>query len=233
MKTCKPILFAGPMVRAILDGRKSQTRRVVKEVPRDAASISEAGYDAGDRRWAWFDAKSSIIGSRFACRYGVPGDVLWVRESFWNASSYPVSLTGESEPVSHWSNLIKYAADGPPDNTPNRHYPEGLNIGYAAPDPWASWHLRPSIHMPYAACRLWLRVKAVRVERVEAITGEDAVAEGFTKPRRAIGSVDRLGLAREGFLETFYDLNKRAPRGSNPWVWVIAFERCEKPGGEA
>lgn len=80
--------------------------------------------------------------------------------------------------------------------------------------------------MPRWAERITLEVVKVRVERVEDITEADAIAEGFD-PMRVIGNTCRGKEARERFLHTFYDLNKRAQRGSNPWVWVVEFKTIE------
>lgn len=112
-----------------------------------------------------------------------PGDRLWVRENIWQASSYPgTPPSGEPEPNAWcWGDLFHYAADGDPPNCANRYYgPAGLQGGaFAAPDPYASWILRPSIHMPRRASRLTLIVTDVRRQHLQEISEQDARAEGF------------------------------------------------------
>lgn len=154
-KTEKPILFSGEMVRAILDGRKTQTRRVVKPQPWD-----EALHTAGGCGWAW--AKSGPGATQFDwnttpvalaaqitkyCPYGLPGTRLWVRE------------TWQCDPVNH--RTLCYRATG---------------HGSDCKIPTHLW--RPSIHMPRWASRITLEITAVHVERLREITNEDARAEG-------------------------------------------------------
>jgi hypothetical protein len=151
--TDRPILCSGSVVRNILDDRQTQ-----------------------DRRPAFKDGKPTIW------QKVKPGDRLWVRESFWHARSYPMTMpSGEAESGNAWAwRLIYYAADGEPENTPNKHYSEGLRGGaISAPDPYADWWKRPSIHMPRWASRLTLIVKDVKVEWLRDISEEDAIAEGF------------------------------------------------------
>ena len=159
-----------------------------------------------------------------------PGDRLWVRENFWQACSYPCALpSGEPEPH-EWtrSRLVHYAADGKPRNTPNRHYPEGLRGGYiSAPDPYATWESRPSIHMPRWASRITLLVDAVRVERLQDISEADAVAEGARKSPFGewTHDADKLwfGSARDSFSQLWTHLHGPDAWDANPWVCAITF----------
>jgi len=148
----RPILFSGPMVRAILEGRKTQTRRVYKPAkgfPRQDGEITPIASEGSQ----WTDYGP--------CPYGVPGDRLWVREQFsfgkgWD--SVPAGKVTKGEQV--W-----YHADG--STVGGSQLPTSFGRG------------RPSIHMPRWACRLVLEVVSLRVERVQEIGGNNALAEGF------------------------------------------------------
>lgn len=239
MKTAikeRPILFSGPMVRAILDGKKTVTRRVVKgRDPRWEVDDREDG-----RLWPYYPcyvyAEPEPIDLQ--CPYGQPGDRLWVRETFWFARPYNYGFCPSGDPIIRRGiplAPVHYAADGDPPNTPNRHYPDGLKGGaFAAPDPYAIWVKRPSIHMPRRLCRIVLEVKSVRVERLQGITEDEAIAEGFERDFRPDGTDYGCGLvhAVEEFAALWDQLN--ADRGhsweSNPWVWRVEFERVINQG---
>jgi hypothetical protein len=194
----RPILFSGPMVRAILEGRKTQTRRVVK--PQPTWSVAPLEFTNAPGHWAPNEAEDV---RRFP--YGVPGDLLWVRESWQLVCPCP----GGGKMTCLYEDV------------------DGAEVIYAAtvadgehPPRW-----RPSIHMPRRLSRLTLEIVSVRVERVQDISEADAKAEGF--PTFAEGGADAT--AADNFLSTFYDLNKRATRDANPWVWVVEF-RTQNPG---
>lgn len=194
--TERPILFSGPMVRALLDGRKTQTRRIVKPQPRRDRPDSEywiwessqldAGYCHTSR-----PAMERIMVTRSP--YGVPGDRLWVRETFKITEGAP-RRAGEA-PVEYIYRADQdYALDG--------------------------YRWKPAIHMPRAACRLVLDVVYVRVERLQEISEDDAFDEGCF----ALG--DASCTARYQFECLWESLNaRRAPWSSNPWVWVIEFKK--------
>jgi hypothetical protein len=154
----KPILFSAGMVRAILDGKKSQTRRVIKP----------HGVSDDVAQWLHTMAK----GVDMPCPYGQPGDQLWVRET-WKCEELEDGLDG-----------VRFAADGsfcPIQNTMEAAYDWG--DARRDNDKW-----RPSIFMPRWASRITLEVFSVKVERVKSISHEDAVAEGFYhKPDQAWG----------------------------------------------
>lgn len=191
----RPILFSGEMVRAILAGRKTQTRRVLKPQPglhlgymmgREQRYAIQVGEDYPD------DASD-----RVQCPYGGPGDRLWARETFSSI------LVGSRCDAEAWV----YRADGE--------------------DKAQVW--RPSIYMPRMASRITLRVKNVRVERVQDISGDDVAAEGCRfvwGNRQTLGS-DEEGARRLLFSQLWDGIN--AKRGysweSNPWVWVVEFAR--------
>lgn len=155
----RPILFSGAMVRAILDGKKTQTRRVVKPQPPADWVPSPWPYDGA----AWSDRR---------CPYGAPGDRLWVRETW-----APISPDEERRPIRECR--IEYRADT------SAARPGGWDEDTDDPEA-ARW--RPSIHMPRWASRLTLEVTGVRVERVQDISEDDARAEGVypyaDNPRR-------------------------------------------------
>jgi len=207
----RPILFSAPMVRALLEGRKTQTRRIVKPQPRHVQTLRngvvEASNDGG------FDNDVQIL----RCPYGEPGDRLWVKEThalLYQKSDCPV---------------IAYRADDSARvvfTPPEGNFTLAGQAGEAA-STWRAENIRwrPSIHMPRWASRLTLEITDVRVQRVEAISDEDAFAEGiqsYVDHGGARGTTDAT--ARATFLHLFYDINKRAKRGTNPWVWVIAFK---------
>lgn len=159
----KPILFSGPMVRAILEGRKTMTRRIVKqpnEMGVQGAPVSVAPYNtvAPERGLAyyWKSGGSWNSSQPIKLAYEV-GDVCWVRESH--------AIVGTTDP-----GFVLYRADG--------YEAECRRHGFDNPPPESSVRWRPSIHMPRWACRIRLRVTAVKVERLNSISEEDAMAEG-------------------------------------------------------
>ena len=234
------------MVRAILDGRKTQTRRVVSKFLPTDEEMKDAGQHYGygivAATWTRNPTDFAITGPcgvvkklmvakglternpnrHFRCKYGIPGDRLWVRESFWQASYYPSTMPcGEPSPQrDNWGSLVKYAADGDPENTPNRHYPDGLQNGaISAPNPYAAWHKRPSIHMPRKRSRITLEITGVRVERLNEITEEDALAEGVEPTP--------MNDARTRFVNLWTKINGDGSWDASPFVWVIEFNRVK------
>jgi hypothetical protein len=201
-----PILFSGAMVRAILEGRKTMTRRVIKEIP-------TTGY-----RWGgWIvegargdEGKATVVpegNSKYCgtgqilarCPYGQPGDRLWVRET-WHC---PESLK-----------------DGVRDGTAPRTY-----IEYRADMPHmiicdGGW--TPSLFMPRWASRILLEITAIRVERVQDISDQDAEREGVDITNASIP-----GYCRERFRWLWDSINAKRGFGwdANPWVWVVEFKR--------
>lgn len=199
----RPIIFSGAMVRAILEGRKSQTRRVVKPQPADYPAMRPE--PRGGRLWI-FMAHSDRPSYQFAtgdvsCPYGAAGGSrLWVRET-WAANPH-AGAAGQP--------AVFYRADGPVG-------------GYPTDGPW-----RPSIFMPRWASRLLLEVTDVRVQRVQEISADDCVDEGIDPSSiPGVGSDDAL---RSAFTDLWDSINgKRAPWASNPWVWCVTFRRVEVP----
>jgi hypothetical protein len=241
----RPILFSGPMVRALLAGRKTQTRRVVRPQP-EPCSYADGYAIAGQR----IEGNPAVLAQ---CPYGAPGDALWVRET-WRA------LERAEDAVDG----IRFAADGAfVPIEPTAAAAERWMDAYDNGSHGERW--RPSIFMPRWASRLSLRVTDVRVERLQEISEEDATAEGIERvdfheylDRKCRNGGLPSGIAMPApyardFGKLWDTINgKRAPWASNPWVWVVSFaseeetpagipetgpvpsiERNEAPGGDA
>lgn len=205
----KPILFNTDMVKAILDGRKSCTRRIVK--PQQLVGLlpdkCKNGVPEEFLKEKKFMFKPycdmtdiELIMTSYKKPYQ-PGDILYVRETFIQAAAH-----------TFW-----YKADG---------------------KSWMSKDLlwKPSIHMPKEAARIWLKVTNVRVERLQEITVENALAEGVDKYIRLNGEIEENAIITS-FIGIWNSTIKKSNLDfygwdANPWVWVIEFERCEKPESE-
>lgn len=197
----KPILFNTDMVRAILEGRKSCTRRIIKpqweECPHCKYVHNEYIYDKLAENVYCARCGYPLVPERRAPYQ--PGDILYVRETW---CGLPVNEAGHFR----WHPIYYYKADGD-----------------LRPEGWrGAW--RPSIHMPKEAARIWIKVTDVRVERLQDMTDDDAEAEGcFDYTSTALGfpdvwdsTIKKSDIDRYGW-------------DASPWVWVIEFERCEKP----
>lgn len=215
----KPILFGGPMVRAILEGRKSQTRRLVKYVAERGGAIA---FDGKTLTYAETNPYTGEHVKRHAmgCPYGKPGDRLWVRETW--AVEESLNDTPPSK-FSKWPTW--FAADGSYlANTPKR----GVHTG----KPRGRW--RPSIHMPRWASRITLEITDVRVERVKEISGQDAISEGIEPFSRDGITTFRDYLtgetghaAYQSFQTLWQSINGLDSWDANPWVWVVEFQKLE------
>ena len=212
-----PILFNTDMVRAILDGRKTVTRRLpskrIENKWDDYCDYVSAVATTGC---------TSFTEKQFYEQYPPyqPGDILYVRET-WCKNYY------------HDYGKYFYRADGEEIDMP---LITGGTIKYGKAD-GLRW--RPSIHMPKEAARIWLKVTDVRVERLQDISDEQAKAEGANwKNGKNVGFEEKMRrTAVERFAEIWDSAIKKSDLGlygwdANPWVWVIAFERCEKPEEE-
>jgi hypothetical protein len=228
----RPILFSAPMVRALLDGTKTQTRRVVKQLdPKMGACTT--GTDGRPMSVCW-----AFGGPVLYCPYGQPGDRIWVRET-WGVISHA------------WDeacNLIDWVPDRPVTAISEMPFGQGYYSGhviYAADgafewsgdddgdgDPRSAWH--PSIHMPRRASRILLEIASVRVERLQDISDADIVAEGIDMEALA-ESQDRYDIVCKGSGASGRATERTAWRDlwestggdweANPWCWVIAFKR--------
>lgn len=244
----RPILFSKPMVLALLAGRKTMTRRPIK-------GIFCGGPGNGTGRWSYI-ASSTERGAAGCFSFSeivsdenrqmlrgeqaeftergreieyvrvrplcIPGDLLYVRETWQIATGRDA---GDLGAVVRYRDMEMQSVTMPA----SKPMPLGLT--------WDHW--RPSIHMPKWAARIWLRVTDVRVERVQDITEEDARAEGFPvdhrgehydPPSREVDPWQGYGTA--SFCLAWSSLYGADSWNANPWVWRIAFERCEDPASE-
>jgi hypothetical protein len=206
-----PILFTGAMVRALLEGRKTQTRRIVKNAT--GAFFDHAAYEPVEirhREWAFRDksAKSLLTAAEgspvFRCPYGTRGDQLWVKETFSHVDDF------------HGKPLTSYRAT---DANPLPHW-------------------KPSIFMPRLLSRILLEIVEVRVERLQDITEKDAIAEGIEREGAQLWK--NYTLLRQGFYHprggqylsavnsyrTLWEsINGPGSWERNPWVWALTFRR--------
>ena len=209
----RPIIFNDEMVRAILDGRKTQTRRVVKPQPFIDASgnfcwnDSNFGQDLnGPRIQAIASPIPSSKTKRVHCPYGQPGDRLWVREAFQG----PLWDEDNLYPDNGYSpEFCVYRADGGPR-------PEYIDADENLRFGW-----RSSASMPRWASRITLEITNVRVERVQDISGEDAIAEGIQSASEYGNDADITDFSQ--LWNSIYGPDSWA---ANPWVWVIEFRRA-------
>lgn len=236
----RPILFSGPMVRAILDGRKTQTRRIVKPQPPEWATHAELHMDGWffhdgpeDREDLWFYPDYESDGLQ--CPFGHPGDRLWVRETWGVLDQF---FEGIDQQPDRPFKIIKEEKFG------KGYYGSSYVIyGADGPNSWANdegeectrW--KPSIHMPRWASRITLEITGVRVERLKKITRLEALKEGFQGHEPIPGEDDERIFAWEGrssapdplahFAATWDSLYGFGSWEANPWVWVIEFRRIE------
>jgi hypothetical protein len=213
----RPILFSAPMVRAILSGSKSQTRRIVKQQPErnDKGTLMwGTGRRTGLQRFG-VDGLDVPPGVFARCPYGQTGDRLWVRETF--------DFLPDGGPDEPQACVIVYWATG---STEPRSAPESYN-----PMIYGREKVRPSIHMPRWASRIALEVTGVRVERLQDISEADARAEGALECDPVSGrEVLLAGASQRGSFVLHYrdiwgSINGAGSWATNPWVWVIEFRR--------
>lgn len=232
----RPILMNGDMVRAVLACKKTQTRRIIKPQPVD---LGNDNWQFGDKFFCYteelrdhlFHEVYGTKGTPYGALYADGGDRLWVRESFYIAEPYSWGRDASDEeivPRGVQRGPVHFAADGLPANTPNKHYPNGLQGGaIAAPDPHAIWISRPSIHMPRWASRITLEITDVRVQRVQEISYEDCIAEGLSEPP-SVQYGNRKQDMREDWRKLWQSIYGADSWQQNPWVWAITFKRIEK-----
>lgn len=211
----RPILFSTPMVQAILEGRKTQTRRVIKNISEEATffgieenpelvsiDIEQEEPEIHNGTFALFEENSSKF------PYGNIGDILWVRET-WN--NYNENFYGFPD-----KEIYLYKANGT--------------------DRTCTW--KPSIFMPKDACRIFLEIENIKVERLQEISEEDARAEGIEREWDGIATWYKDYLkpnemikryAKESFESLWKFINGKQSWEENQWIWVIEFKKIEKP----
>ncbi|ENQ2456767.1 hypothetical protein ACEOSJ_004597 [Klebsiella pneumoniae] len=215
------MIFNAEMVRALLDGRKTQTRRPIKW---KQTRFTEIGEREDGSKWPWSEDAEHACDFWHPCPFGAVGDRIWVRET-WGVVSHAFSDDGlmidwvPDRPATaihempfgngYYSGYAIYAADG--------DFTWGDDDGYE--DGRSCW--KPSIHMPRAASRILLEITNVRVERLRSMSQDDARAEGVIA---ASGPME-VGLA---FRELWDSIYGEESWKANPWVWVIKFKRIEE-----
>ncbi|HHL1333982.1 TPA: hypothetical protein ACQ3B2_000359 [Klebsiella pneumoniae] len=197
------MIFNGEMVRAILDGRKTQTRRPIKW---KQTRFTEIGEREDGSKWPWSEDAEHACDFWHPCPFGAVGDRIWVRET-WNK----------------YGGLLTYRAD--------HDWIDDMRKETVCTAKWV-----PSIHMPRWASRILLEITDVRVERLNAISQEDAQAEGMelTGWRPTYSDPDSGGEVMtpyDNFAELWSSIYGDESWKANPWVWVISFKRVE--GGAA
>ena len=200
--TERPILFNATMVRAVLAGTKTQTRRVVKpQFAKEAAPVEMpatdpiGGWVVGGHSGIWWCDAAANPDEAMRCPYGKPGDRLWVREA-WARNANQLS-------DSHMDTSLVYRADD-----------KGRALDNGTEKPWT-----PSIHMPRWASRITLEVTGVRVERLQDISDDDAQSEGVSP------SGDNWGAHKSAYERLWESINGPGSWDLNPWVWVVEFRR--------
>ena len=219
----RPILMSAPMVRALLDGRKTQTRRIVKPQPSVRYGMVYLPKCIAGFHPDYLSGRLSIEGVKrpdFSSSFGKRGDLLWVRES-WS--------------IKDCGNRVSISSDGWPKGWPTDR------VRYEADCAEFSWNRRASIHMPRWASRLTLELTDVRVERLREISASDAVAEGIEAIPHTDGGY--LNYTHEGAGTGYYTDKPGHPGGgarssyeslwesingadswlTNPWVWALSF----------
>lgn len=207
----RPIPFSAPMVRALLNGSKTQTRRVMKVQPVEPPDVAKMYQDRACTKPVvaamWTDHAKD--GPDFClCPYGVPGDRLWVREA-WRTTG-DGGRCNDMPPRDLQPHEVWHEADGFP------------------PSEECAGKLRPGMFMPRWASRITLEVTSVRVERLSDISEADALAEGVET--WAWGALSPDGqkelLAAEKFELLWCGINGRESWDANPWVWCVEFKRA-------
>ncbi|EMO9845321.1 hypothetical protein RWC52_000301 [Pseudomonas aeruginosa] len=199
----RPILFNDQMVRAILEGRKTATRRIAKPVKHpDLGNIYAPGALMLERE------PQHVIDR--ACPYGQPGDRLWVREA-WQGPL--ISDEEQAANQSWWKDMTKFQNPGH-----CAYRASGDDNEYVDPDGYFHCKWKPSIHMPRWASRILLEITAVRVERLHDLSDPGALAEGVSHSEMHSG---------DSLVDVFARLweSTGGDWAANPWVWVVEFKR--------
>lgn len=219
-----PILFNTEMVKAILDGRKTVTRRICKDA-NDCTVPDMSFFDAERRTYAVhnfadMEHTDQLSTAERKCPI-CPGDILYVRESVFQGVGHYLDVSGET--VCFFTNDFEYYADGLHEKD---HWKDKYEHAWM--------HRRPSIHMPKEAARIWLKVTDVRVERLCNMLEVDFLSEGLELYKND-GRTEKTEIELEYEFEDLWNSTIKKSDldtfgwDANPWVWVIEFERSEKP----
>jgi len=226
----RPILFKGDMVRAILDGRKTQTRRLLglpedwsvidPDINQPVLGMITSKHPKQGKFGVFITKESNGFRERdiVVCPYGKPGDRIWVRENYrpyvdengvstiqYQADLSQIEIENTEEAANRWMDLRR-----PEEQWPEMREPK--------------W--RPSIHMPRLASRITLEIVSVRVERLQDISEEDAKAEGVVGEQEAAAAgLEWYDKPRRAFLFLWQSINGPESWDANPWVWVVEFKR--------
>lgn len=210
----RPILFSAPMIRALLDGTKTQTRRIVKPQPSDDADFvnmtwetTPEGYQHFTSTDKWWDESGNCMAEDIVtCPYGMPSDLLWVRESYYKDNRFKTAHKADCNEA----DFIK------------------SNELLCIKLPW-----KPSIHMPRCVSRITLEVTSVRVERLQDISESDAIAEGIIHLETDYDGQKWYGIpdlghgypsAQLAYKALWESINGEGSWEANPWLWVIDFD---------
>ncbi|MCX9065112.1 hypothetical protein NLN84_05855 [Citrobacter portucalensis] len=207
------MIFNGEMVRAILDGRKTQTRRIMKVQPEPSKSRPGDFWFSSKKLESMVHVSELVPGNspiadchlffqEHCCPFGAAGDRIWVRETFTGNYLDDDQIQDIKDGRDKASDLCEYRAD----------YPDGYQVA----DGWT-----PSIHMPRWASRILLEITGVRVERLRDLSEDDAKSEGITPPS---GGVLPGWEYRINFRDLWMSIYGADNWEANPWVWVIEFK---------
>lgn len=233
----RPILMSAPMVRAILDGTKTQTRRIISPRPQVAWQLKACGiltceaHKLNAQQVAVFDRLDGF-NQPYKCPYGQPGDQLWVRETWQGPlldEEQREEFRQDGSDAFKKPEFCAYRATDTLDAVDD----DGKELGW-----------RPSIHMPRWASRIQLEITDIRVERLQDISEADAIAEGIEpnwlgdlkdwKPEEH-GWINYLNgedgpeayTAKESYQSLWESINGAGSWNANPWVWCITFRRLK------
>jgi hypothetical protein len=232
-----PMLFSTEMVRAIISDNKTVTRRAVKKSNSDCTS-SFAELDFNDAvRDNIFNDKDQYLKvlrpiddtrHRVFCKYYI-GDIIWVRETFYSYGHW-TTITENGKSKRNFQDLTRdsnYLYQYFTDWAPQKEFKNG-QLG---------WFKRPALFMPKEACRLFLQITSVRIERLQEITNEQALKEGIKVLEKDEAYFDYLeecgsyATPRGSFTSLWCKINGQASWDANPYVWVIGFKRINRPEG--
>ncbi|EPJ8630660.1 hypothetical protein WJB38_005075 [Klebsiella pneumoniae] len=213
--TERGMIFNAEMVRALLDGRKTQTRRPIKW---KQTRFTEIGEREDGSKWPWSEDAEHTCDFWHPCPFGAVGDRIWVREAFrvHSRATDVATLVYKASERNSWTEQT-------------HRVPVAVCNKPATPEKWT-----PSLHMPRWASRILLEITDVRVERLNAINEHDAQAEGVAKLREGfwkhyqpVWTQHQLS-ARGSFVTLWKSIYGDESWNSNPWVWVIKFKRIEE-----